>query len=164
MADTMYFLKLEGIDGESQDSDHSNEIDLQTVNYQVMNAGSFDYGTGGNTGQAKFGEVTVTKFVDKATVNLLQYCGTGKAIPKATISLNKQAGDSKLEYLKIELTNVVLTNVSNMGHGGATDPMSESLNLNYAEIKFTYQPQSNPGDASGAVVWGRNVQTNQNVG
>jgi type VI protein secretion system component Hcp len=28
MADTYFFLKLEGIEGESQDTDHSSEIDV----------------------------------------------------------------------------------------------------------------------------------------
>ena len=163
MADTYMFLKLEGIDGESQDTDHSGEIDIMSHSLGISNAGSYDAGTGGNTGKAAWSDVNIMKYVDKATVNLWKYCGTGQAIPKATISCNKSAGDSKMEYMKIELTNVVITSVQNSGSGGSTEPMAESLSLNFAEMKFTYQPQGNTGDASGNVDWGRNIQTNENV-
>ena len=163
MADTYFFLKLDGIKGESQDTDHSGEIDILSFSEGITNAGSFDEGTGGNTGQANFSEVHFTKYVDQATPVLRQYCALGTAIDSAVLSCNKQAGDLKVEYLKITLHNVVVTSTQSSGSGGSTDPIPELFSLNYAGIEYDYQPQSNTGDASGGIHFGRDIQKNTNI-
>jgi type VI secretion system secreted protein Hcp len=163
MADTYFFLKLEGIEGESQDTDHSSEIDVLAFALGISNAGTYDAGTGGNTGKAVFNDVSLTKYVDKSTPTLAQYCALGTAITTATISCNKQAGEKKVEYLKITLHNAVLTALSQSGAGGSTDPMMESLSLNFAGIEMDYTQQSNTGDAMGTTHFGRDVQKNQNL-
>ena len=80
MADTYFFLKLDGIDGESQDTDHSGEIDVMSFSEGITNAGTFDAGTGGNTGQANYADLSIAKYVDKSSTTLRQYCGLGTAI------------------------------------------------------------------------------------
>ena len=49
--------------------------------------------------------------MDKSSTTLRQYCGLGTAINSATISCNKQAGDKKVEYLKVTMHNVVITSI-----------------------------------------------------
>jgi type VI secretion system secreted protein Hcp len=163
MADTYFFLKLDGIDGESQDTDHSGEIDVMSFSEGITNAGSYDSGTGGNTGQAYYADLNLTKYVDKASPTLRQYCGLGTAIDKAVISCNKQAGDKKVEYLKVTLHNVVITSIQGSGSGGSTDPIMESLSLNFAGIEYDYTQQSNTGDALGTTHFGRDIQQNSNI-
>jgi type VI secretion system secreted protein Hcp len=163
MADTFFFLNLSGIEGESQDADHSGQIDVLTFSEGVQNAGTYDAGTGGNTGKAYYPDISVTKFVDKASVTLRQYCGLGTSIDTATLSCNKQAGDKKIEYLKITLQNVVITSIQSSGSGGSTDPIPESLSLNYAKIQYDYTQQSNTGAAMGTTHWGRDIQQNTNL-
>jgi type VI secretion system secreted protein Hcp len=87
----------------------------------------------------------------------------GTAIDSATISCNKQAGDKKVEYLKITLHNVVLTSIQGSGSGGGTDPLMESLSLNFAGIEYDYSQQSNTGDAMGSTHFGRDIQQNTNI-
>ena len=108
-------------------------------------------------------DFSFTKYVDKSSVTLRQYCGLGTAIDTATLSCNKQAGDKKVEYLKITLQNVVITSIQSSGSGGSTDPIPESLSLNYAKIQYDYTQQSNTGDAMGTTHWGRDTQQNTNV-
>jgi type VI secretion system secreted protein Hcp len=163
MADTYYFLKLNGITGESQDTDHSGEIDILSFTEGMTNAGSYDAGTGGNTGQASFNDIHITKYVDKSTSTLRQYCTLGTSIDKATFSINKQAGDKKVEYMKITLHNVVITSAQSSGSGGDSSPMTESLSLNFAGIEVDYTQQSNTGDAMGKVHFGRDTQKNTNI-
>jgi type VI secretion system secreted protein Hcp len=163
MADTYFFLKLDGIDGESQDTDHSGEIDVLAFSEGISNSGTFDAGTGGNTGQANFTDLSITKYVDKSSTTLRQYCGLGTAIDKAVLSCNKQAGDKKVEYLKLTLHNVVITSVAGGGSGGGTDPLVESLSLNFAGIEYDYTQQSNTGDAMGSTHFGRDIQKNTNI-
>ncbi len=40
------FLRLEGIEGESQDDKHRNEIEVLSWSWSVKNTGSFQLGTG----------------------------------------------------------------------------------------------------------------------
>ena len=163
MADTFFFMKLEGIEGESQDADHSGEIDVMSFSMGIQNAGTYDAGTGGNTGKAYFSDVSVTKYVEKSTPTLAQYCSLGTAITTVTISCNKQAGDKKVEYLKVTLHNAVVTSLTQSGSGGSTDPIVEGLSLNYAGIEMDYTQQSNTGDAMGKTHFGRDVQKNTNL-
>jgi type VI secretion system secreted protein Hcp len=163
MADTFFFMKLDGIDGESQDTDHSGEIDILSYNEGIQNAGSYDAGTGGNTGKAYFPDLTFTKYVDKSSPTLRQYCALGTSIDKATLSCNKQAGDKKVEYLKITMHNVVVTSIQSSGSGGDSRPIPESVSLNFAGIEVDYTQQSNTGDALGTAHFGRDVQKNVNL-
>jgi type VI secretion system secreted protein Hcp len=163
MADTYFFLKLDGIDGESQDTDHSGEIDVLSFSEGISNSGTFDAGTGGNTGQANYTDVSLTKYLDKSSTTLRQYCGLGTAIDTATISCNKQAGDKKVEYLKITMHNVVISSVAGGGSGGGTEPIVEALSLNFAGIEYDYTQQSNTGDAMGSTHFGRDIQQNTNI-
>jgi type VI secretion system secreted protein Hcp len=163
MADTYFFLKLSGIDGESQDTDHSGEIDILSFSEGVVNAGSYDDGTGGNTGQSSYNEIQVTKYVDKSTPTLRQYCTLGTAIDTATLSINKQAGDKKVEYMKVTMHKTVITSAQSNGSGGDSSPIMESLSLNFAGIEVDYTQQSNTGDAMGTVHFGRDLQKNTNL-
>lgn len=163
MADTMFFLKLDGITGESQDADHSGELDILTVADSITNAGTYDIGTGGNTGKALFSDIAITKYVDCSSPVLRQYCALGTAIGTATFSINKQAGENKLEYLKITLQNAVVTSIQFHGSGGSTEPMQESMTLNFAGIIYEYKQQSNTGGAANTITFGRDIQKNQNI-
>jgi type VI secretion system secreted protein Hcp len=162
MADTYFFLKLEGIEGESQDADHSGEIDFFSFTEGISNAGKYDAGTGGNTGKAIYSDLHLTKYVERSSPTLRQYCGLGTAIDTVTISCNKQAGEKKVEYFKITMHHVVVTSIS-AGSGGSTDPINESLSLNFAGIEYDYTQQSNTGEAVGTTHFGRDIQKNQNI-
>jgi len=87
----------------------------------------------------------------------------GTSIDKATISCNKQAGDKKVEYFKITLHNVVLTATVSSGSGGSSEPLTESLTLNFAGIEYDYTQQSNTGVAMGTTHFGRDIQKNTNI-
>ena len=163
MADTFFFLKLEGIEGESQDTDHSGQIDVLSFSESILNAGTYDAGTGGNTGKAAYSDINITKYMDKSSPTLRQYCGLGTSITTATLSCNKQAGDKKVEYFKVTLHNVVITSIQASGSGGSTDPIPESLSMNFAGIEYDYTQQSNTGDAMGTTHFGRDVQKNTNL-
>src|SRR4051812_39127622 len=48
-----WFLKIDGIDGESTDSKHSKEIEVLAYTSTISQSGTFDSGTGGgSTGRA----------------------------------------------------------------------------------------------------------------
>ena len=55
MAQFDYFLKLEGVKGESQSDRHKDEIDVLSFSWGVSQTGTFAHGGGGGEGKAPIG-------------------------------------------------------------------------------------------------------------
>lgn len=158
MAEGYAFLKLEGIEGEAQDADYADHIAVQSWSQSVSNNASFGAGsTGGGVGRAVHGDMSFTKYIDKATVNLCKFCTTGKHVDKATLTVLKQSGDTKIPFYTVEMTDCMIT-AHNLNGTGSGDLPMEHLAIAFAEIKYSYQPQANTGDASGNVDFGWNLQ------
>lgn len=158
MANTDNFLKID-IPGESEDKDHKGWFDLLHFDLGVTNSGSMAFGGGGGTGQASFGDIPITTYVGKSSPEIFLKCATGKHFPKAEI-LCRKAGDQPMDYMKIELTDVMITSYRvNPGHG--SDLPTESWSLDYAKIDYSYQAQGPDGKGLGWVKKGYNVKTNE---
>src|SRR5438132_10298110 len=106
------FLKIEGIEGDSTASNHENEINVLTFNIGVLNSGTFVGGGGG--GKAKFTDLTVFKFIDKASPQLFVASASGNFIPSATLVVRKSAPNPFPIY-RLVLDNVLITSVNNSG-------------------------------------------------
>jgi len=143
------FLKLEGINGESEDTKHSKEIDILGWNWGMSNTGTAHMGGGAGTGKADFQDLSVTKFVDLASTALLTSCAKGKHITTATLTCRKAGGDNPLEYLIIKMNEVL---VSNIQHGGSSDDerTTEVVTLNFEKMDIKYTEQSKTGGSGGA--------------
>jgi type VI secretion system secreted protein Hcp len=70
-------------------------------------------------------------------------CCNGKHFDEAHLVVRK-AGESPLEYLKIKMTEVMITSVSTGGSGG-DDRLTENLTLNFAKVKLDYAEQTATG-------------------
>jgi type VI secretion system secreted protein Hcp len=142
------FLKLEGVNGESKDQSHSSEIDVIGWTWGLSNTGTAHVGGGGGTGKANFHDLSVTKFVDLASTAIMLSCAKGKHFTKATLTCRKAGGEAPLEYLKIEMEQVMVTNVQ---HGGSSNDerTTEVVSLNFEKLKVTYEEQTKTGAAGG---------------
>ena len=67
--------------------------------------------------------------------------------PQALLTVRK-AGDKPLKYLKITMTDVLISSVSTGGSGGE-DRLTENVSLNFAKVKVNYVEQTEKG-AEGA--------------
>ena len=113
------FLKLDGIDGESQDKEHKGEIDILSWSWGGASTGSFNLGGGGASGKASFQDIHLMKYSDKASPNLMAKLADGTHIKEATLFARKAGGPSAIEFLTIKLTNVIISPVSFRGSSGA---------------------------------------------
>ena len=148
------FLDIEGeIEGESQDKDHKNEIDVLAWSWGMSNAGSFHTGGGGGSGKANFQDLSVTKWVDNASAKLQLYCANGDHFSKAVLTVRK-AGKVPLEYIIITMDDVLVTSVSTGGSGGE-DKLTENVTFNFrkVEYKYTKQKQDGTGDKPQELKW-----------
>lgn len=140
------FLKLDGIDGESTDDKHKNEIVVDAWSFGVTQRVS---ATGQQTtARPCVSDIVVTKGVDKASPILFMHAATGKHIPTATITVRK-AGERPLEYLVVTMQDVIVTSINSTSSGG--DSPGESLSLNFQTIGITYTPQAADGSVLPAV-------------
>lgn len=143
------FLKIEGIEGESLDSVHAGEIDVLAWSWGMTNSGSMHVGEGGGTGEPSFQDISVTKYVDKTTPNLVQKLATGEHYPSAILTV-RTAGAKPVEYLVITLTDVLVTSISTGGNG-AEDRVTEEITLNFKAFELVYKPQQADGSGGAAV-------------
>ena len=147
------FLNLgKTIAGETQDSAQkaAGDIDVLAWSWGASNAGSFHAGGGGGAGKANFQDISITKYLDKASPAILIALAKGSHIPTATLLVRK-AGEGQQKYLEVTMNKVLVTSVSTGGSGGE-DRLTENVTLNFAEMKFEYFLQNEKGvTASGGV-------------
>jgi type VI secretion system secreted protein Hcp len=147
------FLKLTGIDGESSDSVHAGEVDVLAWSWGASQSGTMHLGTGGGAGKVSDQDLSVTKYVDSASHNLLKHCHTGAHIDEAVLTVRK-AGGSPLEYIILTMKKVIVSSISTGGSGGE-DRLTENVTLNFAEFEYAYVPQlaDGTGDAAKEFKW-----------
>jgi len=155
------FLKLEGCDGESADDSHTDEIDVLAFSWGMTQSGSSHVAGGGGSGKVNVQDMSVTKYLDKATTVLMQKCCTGKHFPSAILTCRK-AGDTPVEYLKVTMTDVLVSSVSEGGSGGE-DRQTENITLNFAKVAVEYTPQAADGSAGAASELGFDIRKNVEV-
>jgi type VI secretion system secreted protein Hcp len=153
------FLKIGGIDGESQDSAHKNEIDVTSWAWQVLQESNMHQGSGGGSGKATVKDLSFVHNVDRSSPNLMKFCLTGKHIPEAKLTVRK-AGGSPLEYLKITMTDVVVTNVQPAG-SSSDEVIKEQVSMSFAKVKQEYTVQNQQGGSGGAVTAGFDIKLNK---
>ena len=84
----------------------------------MSQSGTFHMGGGGGSGKANFQDISVTKWIDKSSPDLMNYCATGDHFTDAKLIVRKAAGKKPIEYLTIDMKKVLVTSVSTGGSGG----------------------------------------------
>ncbi len=140
------FLDLGPVKGESQDRVHAGKIDILAWSWGVTNAGSSHVGGGVGSGKADFQDISITKYVDLSSSELLESVALGKHFPDARIIVRKAGGDSGHEFSTIAMRDVMVTSYQTGGSGGE-DRLTESLTLAFASVEVKYQAQDARGGA-----------------
>jgi type VI secretion system secreted protein Hcp len=152
------FLELDGVKGESVDKAHKDKIDLLSWQWGLSNTGTFHHGSGGGAGKASFQDISVTKYIDAASPNIMLFCANGKHFAKGKIIVRK-AGEKPLEYLTISFEKALVTAYSTGGSGGA-ERITENITLNFAKVKVEYITQSEKGGKGTPHAFGWDISTN----
>jgi type VI secretion system secreted protein Hcp len=147
------YIKMAGIDGGSTSSGHEKEIEVMSWSHGFSQPTSPVRSTAGagSVEQANHSNFTFTKYIDSATDDLLGFCWSGKQIATAVVTCYRADGakDNKpVEYLKIEMQHVVVSNYSISG--GAGDVPVENVSLDYGIVKYTYLPQKKDDGTGGS--------------
>jgi type VI secretion system secreted protein Hcp len=127
------FLKIDGIDGEARDHKHKGEIELLSYSWGL--AQTLASGGGGTAGKPTVQDFVIVKQIDKSSPKLMEATCTGQPLPSVQLSLvNKE---SQLEYLKVKLTDVLISSyqTGGAGAGGAVPVDQVSFNFTSVDIQ-----------------------------
>lgn len=163
MALVDYFLKIDGIQGESADSKHKNEIDIESWSFGAQQSGTFSYGGGGGAGKVQMQDFHFVMKVNKATPKLLEHVANGKHITSAELACRK-AGGTQSEFLKIKFSDIIVSSYNTGGSGGADVIPMDQISLNFSKIEFEYFIQDAKGAMSSAGKTGWDLKKNEKVG
>ena len=108
---------------------------------------------------ASFQDISVTKWVDAASPNLIRKCSTGEHFENAKLVVRK-AGGKQIEYIVIKLTKVMVTSVSTGGSGGE-DKLTENVSLNFQKFDFIYTPQKADGSGGSTLNFEYDIAANK---
>ncbi len=144
MAQADYFLKIDGVDGESTDDKHKKEIELESFSWGETNSGTAGHGGGAGAGKVAPQDFHIVKRVDKASPKLFIACATGEHFAKAVLIVRK-AGKEQQEYLKLTFEDLIVSSYQ-LGGAASSDvvPMDQ-VSLNFAKLEVSYKAQKPDG-------------------
>jgi type VI secretion system secreted protein Hcp len=152
------FAKIGDIKGESLDAKHKDEIEVLSFSWGVTNSGTMATGGGAGAGKATFQDLLIVHNIDKASPDLLRACATGTHLKEATIT-HRKAGKGQLEFLTVQMNDVIITGVT---HGGATgQPYSETVSLAFAKVDLEYKPQKPDGSLDAGIHFKYDLKANK---
>ena len=156
MAAFDYFLKIEGIEGESKDAKHPKEIDLEAWSWGESQGGSHSPGGGGGGGRVSMQDFNFVMRVNKSSPKLILACASGQHFTNAVLSGRKAGRD---EFLKIIFTDV---QVSSFQTGGSRqgDVPTDQVSINFTKLEYEYKEQKPDGTLGGTIRVGWDVKRN----
>jgi type VI secretion system secreted protein Hcp len=156
------FLKIDGIEGESQDAKHKNEIHLESFSWSESQTGTSGHGGGAGAGKVAMQDFHLSKQVDKSSPRLMLACASGDHIKTAVVTVRK-AGKDQQPFLKFTLSDVLISGYSIDGAGSGGHVPMEQVILNFSRIEKEYKEQKADGTLGGTVKVGWDVKLNKKV-
>jgi len=157
-----YFLKLDGIDGESTQKGHEKEIEIHSYSWGETNAGSMSGNLGGGTGKVSMQDFHFSVPMNNSSPKLFLACATGEHIKGATLTCRK-AGGKQQEYLKWKFTDILISGYQTgaSAHGDVI-PMDQ-CSFNFTKIELEYKEQKQDGTLGAAIPAGYDLKKGTKV-
>jgi type VI secretion system secreted protein Hcp len=143
------FIKFDGIEGECHDKDHKGWVDLLSYSWGLSQSGADATGQTRRRGVVSVSDLSCSKEMEKSSPKIAEAICKGKVFPKVEIHSCATYGDARATFLKYELKNVMVS--SYVSSGGSDAVPTESLSLNFEEIKNTYVEYDAKGKKMGNV-------------
>lgn len=127
-ASSDFFLKIDGIPGESVDPQHQDQIDLLSWSWGSSQVAP--------TGKVNFQDFLFTMNVSKASPKLFVTCASGKTIKDAILSVRSTKGP-QVDFLKITFTDLACNSFNEKGDPQNIIPIDQVI-LNFTKITIEY--------------------------
>jgi type VI secretion system secreted protein Hcp len=163
VAQVDYFLKIDGVDGESKDAKHKNEIDIESWSWGAVQSGTPQSGGGGGgAGKVSMQDFHFVMRLTKASPKLMLACANGKHIKMATLTARK-AGKTQQEYLTFKFSDVLVSSYQTGGAEGGDDTPIEQVSLNFSKVEMSYREQKPDGTLGTETKVGWDLKANKRL-
>jgi type VI secretion system secreted protein Hcp len=157
-----FFLKMDGIPGESQDVKHKGEIDLESFSWGETSKSGPSAGTGGGAGKVSMQDFHFVTRVNKASPLLLLACATGKHIKEAILTARK-AGKGQQDFLVFKFTDILISSYQVGGSEAGGEVPMDQVSFNFARVDLEYRLQKPDGSLDSPIKAGWDVKKNKQV-
>jgi type VI secretion system secreted protein Hcp len=157
-----YFLKIDGIDGESKDSKHGGEIDLESFSWGATQTGAHSFGGGGGAGKVQMQDFHFVMKNNKASPKLMLACAEGEHIKKGVLTCRK-AGKDQQEFLKVTMSDLLISSYQTSGSSHGDEVPTDQVSLNFSKIEFEYKEQKPDGSLGGTTKAGYDLKAMKKV-
>ncbi len=159
MAAVDYFIKFDGIKGESADAKHKDEIDVESWTWGETHAGALAPGGGGGAGKVSMQDFQFVMSLNRASPTLMKACATGQHIKTATLA-GRKAGKGQQEYLTFKFHDVLISSFQTSGSEELPVP-TDSVSFNFAKLEVEYKPQKADGSLGAPVAFRYDLKANK---
>lgn len=128
-------LTLDGIEGSSTDEQYKGAIEVSSFSFESAYSAA-NNSRGGAAGKATYEDIEFSKWIDKSSLPILRALATGKHIPSGTLYVRK-AGDRPFTYLKIQLSDIVITSYSISDDSDEHPKETFSIRAQKIELEYT---------------------------
>lgn len=131
------FLKIQGIDGESTDDKHKNEIDVLSFSWGISNFRKQSTpGRLSAAGKPSLQDFSIVKRVDRASPSLFVSSCEGAHFPEVSFTARKAGGEQQ-EYYKVTLKEVLISSVAPGGSSGSSQDALEQVSFAFAAAEIS---------------------------
>lgn len=156
MAVDIFLLLSNGVRGEAQDAIYPGEIDVLGWGWGMTQSGTTHMGSGGGGGKVDVQDMSITKYVDLASNDLIKKCMDGTHFEHAKLIVRKAGGETgPVEYYQVNMEKVMVTSYQTGGAKDGLDRIQESLTMNFARVEIVYkmQEEAGIGGAASTAAW-----------
>jgi type VI secretion system secreted protein Hcp len=153
------FMKIDDIKGESADSQHKGEIDIQSWTWGAQQPGSSQIAGGTGQGKVQVNDLTFVVHMEKSIPVLLGMLMSGKPFNQAQLTMRK-AGGKPLEFVKVIMKGGLVSGVQFSTPAGDV-PQTVTVSLNFGAVEFHYTPQAPDGSGQAEVVTSFDIGANK---
>lgn len=160
MADDIHLRLGSMIKGEDPTGGYEDWIQIHGWSWGATQSGTTHEGMGGGSGKVSVMDLTVTKFVDASTHDLIKHVCNGMHIDEAEIVVTKAGGDNPVIYWRMTMRDLLITSYQTSGSKDGLDRVSETVTFNFASFEVTYTKQEMDGSAGPESAAGWDIQKN----
>ncbi|BDC48597.1 type VI secretion protein [Bryobacterales bacterium F-183] len=157
-----YHLKIDTIEGESQDRKHKNWMELKGWNWGESNDGSSSVGSGAGSGKVAMQDFQFVIQCGISSPKLFLACATGEHFPRAVLHASK-AGGQQETFVEWKFGDILISSYQTGGQGDSDALPTDRISFNFTKIEMEYWPQTRSGSRGAGVKAGYDLKKGQKV-
>jgi type VI secretion system secreted protein Hcp len=151
-----YFLKLQGAEGESQQTNFTNQIKVLSWNFGGYSESTVGRTSGSGAGKVTMQPLNVVCEMDAGYTKMAGFLTQGKHLTQGILSAVKN-GSSNQAYIIITMTEVFVASLSVQA---ADQVPVVNISLTYKSIQTEYKKQNDTGNLVSAGTHNYDASTN----